>query len=446
MRPIRFGMIAALALALAAPASVMTAAPKKDLAAELIAAQQREKGQADAPGLISAANLPCEMTDARWMGADKKMGIDIYEVTCKQGIGFVILNKIKEDGTPPQTFTCLETARPLPDGSISSLKCTLPGSNDVQAALAPLVAKGGRSCVIDKARAIGQSEKSAYFEVACQDGAGFIMVTSNPPDATQEVQMNTCLIYQEGANLFCELTDRTSQLRAVDALVAKSGKPCTITDRRYVLTSKNGENYYEVACQEEKGYMVGETASGEFVRVIDCGAADFVGGGCTLTDSRAAKTEQTALYTRLAKQSGFNCDVERYAPLPTTGSNEVVELQCSNRPDGGIATFVGQGGRVQNCVLAELDGYRCAFSERSAVYPKLTADLRAFGKSECQVSDTRMFGNTATGGFIEVACSDGLPGWVIGYPSDSDKPKEVLSCTQAASFGTGGCKLPTNKR
>lgn len=450
MRPIRFGLIAALALSIVAPASVMSAAPKQDPKAALMAAKAKEKGKLEAPPLVQAAGVNCTVTDARWMGEDRVQLVNIYEVACQQGMGFVILAKVVDpkvgpvDDAKPQAYTCLETSRPAADGS-SSLKCELPGNNEFGLALAPYVAKAGSDCVIDQVRAIGQGAKSAYFEVACKSGEGFIMVTSAPPTPEQPVQMNTCLAYEPGGNLFCELTDRASQLQIVDRLVAKSGRNCAVKDRRYVLSGKDGSNYYEVACDNGSGYMVQQNAKGDLQRVLDCGSADFVGGGCTLTDARAAQTEQASLYTRLAGKAGFPCDVTKYAPLPTTGAKEVIELQCSNRPDGGIAIFTAQGGKVMNCVLAELEGYRCSFSKKDAVYPKLTANLKTMGKTTCVVSDARVVGKAADEGFVEVACADGLPGWVLGYPTNSEAPKEVLSCTQAANIG-GGCRLPTNRR
>src|SRR6185437_9673953 len=109
--------------------------------------------------------------------------------------------------------------------------------------------------------------------------------------------------------------------------------------RRYVLTTTTGSNFYEVACDNGRGYMIEENGKGELARMVDCSKADFVGGGCTLTDSRAAETEQAALYSKLATKSGFNCDVAKYAVLPTTGPKEIIELQCKNRPDGGIGVF-----------------------------------------------------------------------------------------------------------
>ena len=442
MRSIGIGLAAALAMFVLAPTGAV-AAPKKDVAAALMAAKAKERGMAEAPAVASAAGLRCTITDARFVGEDKKQAMVFYEVACKEGMGFVLLHKPAEPR--PQAYTCLESSKPTPEGTPNSLACELPGNLDAKKSLAPYIATAGSPCVIDKARAIGQGQKSAYFEVACTNGAGFIMVTSSPPDATQPVQMNTCLAYEPGGNLFCELTDRAAQLAPVDALVAKANRGCTVKDRRYVLTSKDGANYYEVACADGKGYMVQESLKGDLQRVLDCGSADFIGGGCTLTDARAFQTEQATLYTRLAGKAGFPCDVVKYAPLPTTGAKEVVELQCKDRPDGGIGIFTAGGGIVYNCVLAELEGYRCSFTKKEVVYPKLTAALRSLGKDSCTVSEARSIGKTPDEGFVEIACADGLPGWVIGYPNGSDKPKEVLSCLQAANVG-GGCKLPTNRR
>lgn len=451
MRPIRIGLVAAMAIAALAPASAMSQIKnaKASAAQAKAAAQAQAKGMAEAPPLVQSAGVRCSMTEARWMGEDKTQGANIYEVACQEGLGYVLIHKASDPATgqpATQAFNCLETSRPAADGTPNSLTCTLPGNADPKAGLAPFVAKSGTACVMDKARAIGTGSKNAYFEVACQDGAGYIMVTSNPLDPNQPVQMNTCLAYEPGGNLNCQLTDRATQLKVVDALVAKSGKTCQISDRRYVLSTKNGDNYYEVSCVAGTGYMVQENAKGELARILDCGSADFVGGGCTMTDARAAKTEQSALYSKLATKAGFDCDVSKYAPLPTQGAQEVIEMQCSNRPDGGIGIFTAQGGKVLDCVHAELDGYRCSFTEKKAVFSKLTANLKTLGKNSCTVSDARAVGKTADEGFIEVACSDGLPGWVIGYPTGSEKPKEVLSCAQAGNIGSGGCKLAGNRR
>jgi hypothetical protein len=99
--------------------------------------------------------------------------------------------------------------------------------------------------------------------------------------------------------------------------------------------------------------------------------------------------------------------------------------------------------QILDCVRSQLSGYRCSYSKQELAYPKLTSSLKSLGKSTCTVSNVNMIGRADTSEFLEVACSDGLPGWVIEYTAGVEAPKSVLSCTQAKGIG-GGCKLPGN--
>lgn len=430
--------IALAAMAVATLGGAAQAAPKED--------KTKAQGMAEAPAVIQAAGLACTLADARFIAknTDKATKVDssYYEVNCSEGGGYVLVGK--SDGSKPGAFTCLETGQPRPDGKPSGLECKLPGNADALAGMRPFVTKAGVPCEIEKARSIGAGAKAAYFEIACKGGAGYIMSTSSPPNPAQDVAMQSCLLYEPGGNVSCTLTDRAAQLAIIDQLAAQSDKNCAIKDKRYVLSTKDGSNYFEASCQDGKGYMFQQGADGKLARAIDCAQAEFVGGGCTLTDARAAQTEQAGLYTRLAKKGGFDCDVAKYGMLPAQVSGvEVVELQCSNRPDGAIAEFGANTAKFHNCVLAEFAGYRCSFTKKEPYYPGLTQHLVKFGKGSCQVSDVRGIGTTDTDGYLEVACSDGLPGWVLVFPKGTDQPKELLSCVQAKGVG-GGCKLPTN--
>ena len=442
MRPIAIGLTAALALAALVPVTVLSAAKEKEKPAA-VDAKSREAGMKATPALIQAAGVSCTVSDARLIGNDKKTSTDYYEVACQQGLGFAILAKKDEK---PAAYSCLETANPAADGKPSALACILPGNANPKAGLTPYLQKAGAACDIQNARAIGGTAKNAYFEVACKGGAGYVLQTANPVNVDQEVIANSCLLYEDGGNVSCKLTDKATQLAVIDTLAGASGKNCAVKDKRYVLSTKT-DNYFEVACQDGKGYMLQQAAvGGALVKAIDCAQASFVGGGCTLTDSLAAQTEQAGLYTKLSAKAGFDCKVEKYGMLPSSDPRtEIVEMKCANRPDGGIGIFTATNNTVYDCVASEINGYRCSFTKADAVYPRLTANLKSLGKSSCTVSGSRIIGQTATDGYVEVACSDGLPGWVIAYPLKvgSDKPKELMSCLQAKGVG-GGCKLPTN--
>jgi hypothetical protein len=196
--------------------------------------------------------------------------------------------------------------------------------------------------------------------------------------------------------------------------------------------------------------MLQEVASGKLGLVIDCADADPIGGGCTLTNGHAAQTEQAGLYSRLAQAAGYNCVVSKYFPFPVNvPGHDVVELACSNRPDGAVAIFPASSSEkavIYNCDLSELAGYRCTFTKPDASYPQLTDDLRKLGKTSCAVSGNRVIGTTADKlGYVEVACADGNPGYIVSFQMSDMTPKEATACPFAKEIA-GGCQMPENNR
>lgn len=453
MRPIRAGLAVALMLSFLAPVGAWAAGAP---AAPAISKESRAKGMADTPALITAAGSDCQLADARLVGegTDPKTKVKqtAYEVACKGAEGLILVKK----GADVMSFSCIQADQPQADGKPNSTRCQLPDNLNPDAGLAPYIAKSTAICTPSKVRAIGQSPTNAFFELACTNNpGGFLLITSAPPRLDKPVIANPCVMIPETNATKCILSDRAAQLSAVDKLAAASGKPCTIKDggRGFIGAAQSGKIYYEEACSDGKGFVLVQAADGGFAEAIPCADADAVFGGCKLTDAREAKTEQAGLYTQLSKKAGFNCDVSGYAPLPGSAEvpdAEVVELGCSNRPDGGIgffgATAAGPSG-VYDCAHAELLGYRCTLTKMAAAFPALTADLKAEGKSTCTVTAARALGVTADKkGFIEVGCSDGLPGYLLQYPVKPPAPmtaQSAIACSQASNIA-GGCALPGN--
>jgi hypothetical protein len=445
MRRIGIGLVAALIVGALAPVAVLSATKQGD-----VTDAARKQGMAEAPAFATAAGLTCKVADARFIGKNEdkktKVATSFYEVDCDQGLGFVL--QVISDQPKPNTFSCIETGQPGADGKAGSLACKLPGNQDSKADLAPLLQKAGVACAVDKVRAIGQSPSNSYLEVACQGGGGFVLEAGAPPVATSPVQATTCLLYDDAnSNIKCELSDKAARLAVVEQLAAQAKVGCTIKDKRYVLTTKDGDNYFEASCADGKGYMFKATPAGQLGSALECAKADFVGGGCTLTDTRAAQTEQAGLYTRLAKGAGFDCTVGKYAPLPSPAGKDVVELQCSNRPDGAIGVFASPASSsvVYDCARAQIAGYRCVITKADAANKYLTEDLKKLGKTTCEVKSSRLLGKTAKGtAFLEVNCTDGLAGYMIEYAVDPRvNATGVTGCAFAKGIA-GGCKLPGN--
>jgi hypothetical protein len=447
MRPILIGLVAAFMAATLIPAVATAATPPKPAP---IDPASKAKGMKDAPGVITTAGLDCQLVDARSLGASTdpktKVTTNFYEIACKDAEGFIVGVTDKPPGPPPVIYTCLEVAA----SGAANIACILPENLDPKAGLATMIEKVKPDCQVSNDRSIGQTSDRAttVFEVACQGGAGYVVDTSFPISTAKPMTFHSCLAFGATAADRCTLTDAAAQDAFFATLVAKIGKPCTPTGHRWVGEASSGSNFFEVSCQDGKGYMFELKPDGTIGQGIDCAQADNIGGGCTLTNSREAQSQEDALYTKLAQASGFNCTVSQYSPFDVNvPGHEVVELACSNRPDGAVALFPAdstQKGVFYDCAHSELAGYRCSFTKPDAAFPNLTADLNKLGKSSCVVSGERVIGVDANKvGYIEVACADGNPGYVVSYNTADMTPKEATSCPLAKNIA-GGCQLPAN--
>ncbi|MGZ6040153.1 MAG: hypothetical protein ACXWKR_15900 [Phenylobacterium sp.] len=440
MRPIRLGLFVALIVALMAPATAMAAAAAKP-AATAITAEARKQGMADAPALVAAANLPCQVSDARLAGKappDKKtgsLGASVYEVACGAGsVGYLI----QTNGTgAPNVFSCLVANYP-PDMKPPASPCILPTNIDLKPALTTLAAKAKVPCAPEGIRGIGQTASNTVLEVSCPGGAGYILMASAPLDLTKDATALNCLAYDAaGANIKCMLSEPAARIAIADKYAAMATPGCVVKDRRFIGLLTDGTEGYEFACQDGKGFIAKINAQGAVAANLDC--TKLTGGGCTLTDTRAATAEQAGLYTKLAKASGSDCTVAKYAVFPAKGTDEVVELVCGDGK-GAIGMFPPTGkGKVLDCGHALVAGYRCSLG--AVDYAGLTADLRKFNQQQCTVSSVGQPLKAPDGSIrLEVACSDGLPGYMIQF-SDAQTPKDVTACSFA-----GNCVLPTNKK
>jgi|GEM_PF-502164 len=448
MRPIRLGLLAALIVAVMAPSAVMAQRLPKSGGGDAaptakVSSESRKQGMADAPALVAAANVTCQVSDARLIGkapADKKtgsLGSSLYEVACGQGhMGYLV--QTSGTGGAPTAFSCLEANYPADPATKPANPCVLPGNTEPLSSLGPLLAKAKVNCTPDKARGIGQTKTNTLIEVSCPGGSGYIVTASAPLDVDKPATSTNCLAYDAAeGNVKCVLNTPAARLAVIDHFAQLANNGCAVKDRRFVGLFTDGTEGYEVSCNDGHGYIYKVDSKGAVVSTLDC--AKVAGGTCTLTDTRAATAEQAGLYTRLAKEAGSTCQVSRYAVFPTQGNKEVVELVCADG-NGAIGLFPATGkGQVLDCGHALLAGFKCTLGK--ADYAGLTADLRKFDKKECTVSATGQPLKAPDGSMrLEVACSDGLPGYMIMY-ADPATPKEAVACSFA-----GNCTLPTNKK
>jgi hypothetical protein len=418
-------------------------------------AQMRARGMAEAPAVAAEAGLDCHVDDARWMGdsAERSHGRQsvYYEVACGSDLGFILT---KTAGAPAQAMTCLEATLTRPSGKRGDLRCVLPENLDQRIGLIQYIARTGKDCAPERVRAIGHSDAHTAFELACRDGEGFVMLTASPPRLDRPIEIHPCLSYPAGAVMSCVYSDRQAQLAVVDRLSAQAGIACGVKTRAYIGESeRDGASFWEVACDGGQGWLLKQGLDGGLARAVDCASADrILAGGCRLTDTHQAQLQQAAAqaaaYTRSVRAAGFDCQVSTYAAhAPRAGGARALEFACANRAAGAIAFFPATGSpSVVDCAHVQLLGYHCSLSPASAAYPGLTADLRALGKTTCDVTDVRAAGLAANGhAYAEVACADGLQGFMVEYGLDPITPVSATVCAEAREVGDG-CALPRNHR
>jgi hypothetical protein len=441
-------VIKSLGLALAAAFALSTtamAAPAAPAPETKIDPANHDTGKKEVPAVVAAAGVPCTVTDGYYVGqSDTKddKGVvtktKIYEASCQNAMGLILL--APATGTP-KIYDCVTITQS------PTLRCRLPGNTDPKTAIGPYVAAAGKTCQVSGVRPVGSTPAGdTFYEVGCTGALGFILKHS----VAGQVTANDCA-QAVGTNLECQLTTK-EQIQAglsatVNDIVAKSGKTCTVSGSRLVGADSAGNVYYEVACGSAGGYMMSTDKAGAFHQAINCANADALAGGCKLTDATTAQTQEVGTYTRLAKSAGFPCQVSKYHYIGTDSKGaEIVELACSNRPDGGIAVLPGDNspGHVLDCVQAGSLGQSCHLSDPAVNFPKYTNALAAKGKGSCKVSNARWIGRTSTSDYVETACSDGLPGWVIEM-TPNGQAGELLSCGQAKGAGIT-CALPGNAK
>jgi hypothetical protein len=439
----RFGLaIAALlaALAFGAPPSAFAADKPTPYTKEQIT-----QGKKEAPAIAQAAGATCTITDAAYIGqstAKDDKGKDIkqsvYEVSCQEGLGYALIAPLAQT---PKAYDCVALL------GNTSLSCKLPENADPKKGLIPIVAQTGSQCTMSDARYLGSKPTGeTYYEVGCGSEPGFLLQTAHG------VAPKVIGCDQVSGAMACKFTNQ-AQLDAATktkaaALLAKANQPtCQLSNARSIGELQNGDLAFEVACQSGTGFVLEAAANGDFKRAISCGNA---GDACKLTDATKAESAEAGTYTHLATAGGFQCQVGKYRfiGIDNKTNSEVVELQCSNRPDGVIAAFPEDNkgpAKFYDCVQAGVLGQSCKLTDPSATFGKYTQALASKGKTTCKVSSAKWLGQTSAGeSFIETGCSDGLPGWVIAQ-STSGSVSELLSCGQAKASGVA-CTLPGNTK
>ena len=445
----RLTLVLAAAVALMfGQASHAFAADAKAAVPPPISKDQITTGMKEAPAIVQAVGAPCTLTSAAYLGPapqkdaqGKAYTSKVYEVACQEGLGYILMTKAP--GEKPQVYDCVMT-------KTSSVKCNLPANANPDPGLQKTVTAAGLDCTVNNARYVGSmgAQGLNLYEVGCTRGVAYVIEAPAVGSSAKSVTMSC--IQAEAAKMDCQFMPKEARISYIAnlAVSAPNAKDCKVNQVRFVGATQ-GVDYYELGCDAGKpGLMIEIGAGDKLVKDLSCAQADGIAGGCQFPTVNTAETAENGTYTKLANAAGLPCTVDKYRFLaidPTTKA-EMVELSCSNRPAGAVAYFSPGAGvktRIYDCLRASGRGITCKLSTLNQVYPGLTQALVSKGKTTCQVSNARVIGTAGDSEFVEAACSDGLPGWVVEYDANSPDVKSVIACGAAKGIG-GGCTLPGN--
>jgi hypothetical protein len=177
-----------------------------------------------------------------------------YEVACRDGLCFVVLNAgqrhgpgrrrhagdSREDASsrpPPDYLNCLE-ADAAADRLGPTVRCRLQANRDRVGPVQALVSRAGLDCSVNRVRGLGHTEKQSFFELACikargappkLSDTGFVLVTSRTVSAAGELSAFPCFDAQANPGLRCSLTNVGPIVEALHRTLSKSEPDCVAT-------------------------------------------------------------------------------------------------------------------------------------------------------------------------------------------------------------------------
>ena len=437
-------------------------------------AQRKERGLAEAPGVLQRAGASCTVTDAMYNGAGKTLvdgqpiDVQTYEVVCQEGLGFLL----EDRGTQALAFDCIVAkfaadkqaaaaaaaapaapAAPARRGGqaaapaqvVKAPVCELPGNANPMAGIQAVATRAGARCTVTNVAYIGYvpTTKVTRYELACSEGMGLIL---DRPDAAATTPSTFTCLAAEAGGYDCKLTDKAARTAWIAALARTSGKACQVSDARLMGTARGAE-FYEVACAGAAGFVM-EAKDGRVTRTIDCLEASQIGGGCKLSSTQAALEVREQQYLQVLRASGVVCQGEEFRLIGKDSAQrrDVVEFKCANKPVGLVAFIPNTAGApVTNfdCIEAEGRAIRCTLTDRPTIMRTLTASMAEKG---CAVINYAVLGASGVGDgeVLEVACQGGGTGYIVDLPTNRGKPNRVLTCATSASRGGDRCRLPEN--
>lgn len=222
------------------------------------------------------AGADCDVTAAT-LRAVGHTGDRHYEVTCRDGPGYLIVAGIRDTA-----YNCLllasQNERFEREGFATRQApiCLLRTNRNPVRNLASIAARAGMDCQVDEGRVIGlSSDESPIYEIGCRGAVGAWI-----EQAPGGWVVTDCLEIRSRSDV-CEFTSEPEERAAFRRwLVGSTAESCVPTQLRSMGRNAAGFTYYEVGCAAGDPIVVSLDGNRRVINVLLCADAAHIGDGC----------------------------------------------------------------------------------------------------------------------------------------------------------------------
>lgn len=234
-----------------------------------------------------------------------------------------------------------------------------------------------RLVVAGRARTNGNEVDSTVYEVACVNGAGYLIEAQG-----RDKPIGISCLAAEGARaadaaqgkqtkFVCSLPQNKDVKAVAAALLKNAGTTCEVRDVRWFGRSAATESEYsEVACTDGRGFLLRTAAPGSATptQVLGCADAARQGLKCKLTESAPADDSPTLdTFKEALARHGVTCNIDRIRQVgqEQVRKRYVVEFSCAGQSTGTVAFIPLPGNSYAyesaDCAAAVLRGIACQY-------------------------------------------------------------------------------------
>jgi hypothetical protein len=328
----------------------------------------------------------------------------------------------------------------------------------------PLVQSTGINCTVTDALFMGQAPAkdaagkdihSKYYEVACQQGLGYVLQAPDSGDAAAF----DCLAMsrykpKEGepdkGQIYCRLAPNVDPLKGIEALMTKAAPGCSVSQATYMGASAADKvDQYEVGCASGDAYILQDPRIGSSKTLVAANCLALDPGQCP---TYLPKDKYTARISAMAAPSGRQCQVTDGRYIGTSASNKhtYYEVACSDEKAGFVLEMdpTNKYAGSIDCARASSIGSGCTLTSAAAAQTAENATYSKLAQSigyPCNVKAYHSFGQDqeTKREVVELACEDRPDGVIALLPVDTGQKGEYFNCVRAELRGLKCALTPT---